>query len=238
MSESIRALDDGRPVHEVMCLGLAHALSASAAAFVRLDRERRQCAVVCWSEEHAWAALSRTTREQSSYLHFGHRQRSPGRWRGTPVFDPLRDLASPSDSLEMELAQTPQEARLVVLGRRHPFRDAELQTLAQCQGLMSAIDRHAFSVCRPEEPQDKTHARGAAAVAQAPGLTQREMEVLWWLSRGMKAVAIARRLGISPRTVNKHLANIYRKLGAHDRLMAVSKAQALGVLPRPDAIPG
>jgi DNA-binding CsgD family transcriptional regulator len=235
MSESIRALDDGRPVHEVMCLGLAHALSASAAAFVRLDRHLRQCVVVCWSAEHAWASLSHTTRGQNGEPCVGHRQRSP--WPRWPTLAPdvLCDLAGPSNCLSMELAETPHETRLVVLGRLRPFHDSEAQILAQCQGVMSAIDRHAFSLCRPEEGQIKTHPPDTAAVAQAPGLTNREMEVLSWLYQGMKAAAIARRLGISPRTVNKHLANIYRKLGAHDRLMAVSKAQSLGVLPHPHA---
>lgn len=36
---------------------------------------------------------------------------------------------------------------------------------------------------------------------------------------------------ISGRTVRKHLQNAYAKLGCHDRMMAVDRARALGILP-------
>ncbi len=35
---------------------------------------------------------------------------------------------------------------------------------------------------------------------------------------------------ISPRTVNKHIENIYRKLGTHDRITTVLRGQAMGFL--------
>jgi len=63
-------------------------------------------------------------------------------------------------------------------------------------------------------------------------LTPRERAVLDHLSAGLTARAIARRLNISPRTVNKHLESTYRKLGACDRLTATLTAQRLGLLSR------
>ena len=51
------------------------------------------------------------------------------------------------------------------------------------------------------------------------------------LARGLLATSIASRLSLSPRTVHKHLGNIYRKLGVHDRLVAVGVARANGLLP-------
>jgi DNA-binding NarL/FixJ family response regulator len=62
-------------------------------------------------------------------------------------------------------------------------------------------------------------------------LTSRELSVLNHLACGLTARAIARSLAISHETVNKHLQNIYRKLGASDRLTAVLTAQRLGILP-------
>jgi DNA-binding NarL/FixJ family response regulator len=62
-------------------------------------------------------------------------------------------------------------------------------------------------------------------------VTDRELAVLGLMADGMIAAAIARRLGISPRTVSKHIENIYRKLGAHDRTTAVLRSQAMGFLP-------
>ncbi len=61
----------------------------------------------------------------------------------------------------------------------------------------------------------------AVATYRLEALTARERGVVTLLSEGMTAVAIAHRLGISPRTVHKHLENIYAKLGVRDRLSAV-----------------
>ncbi|MGW3069074.1 response regulator transcription factor [Streptomyces sp. NPDC001130] len=46
-------------------------------------------------------------------------------------------------------------------------------------------------------------------------------------------LAHRRRLGISVRTVHKHVENIYRKLGTRDRLGTVLRAQRLGLVPAP-----
>lgn len=62
------------------------------------------------------------------------------------------------------------------------------------------------------------------------GLTLREMAILTLLCQGLTAESLARRLGISPRTVGKHLEHIYRKLDVGDRLMAVQRAYDLGLL--------
>ncbi len=63
-----------------------------------------------------------------------------------------------------------------------------------------------------------------------PAMTTRELEVLQLLSEGMLASSIAIRLAVSPRTVHKHLGSVYRKLGVHDRLVAVTLARRLGLL--------
>jgi DNA-binding CsgD family transcriptional regulator len=62
-------------------------------------------------------------------------------------------------------------------------------------------------------------------------ITPRQHVVLCHLSQGLTAAAIAHRLGLSARTVEKHLENLYRALGARDRLEAVLKARDHGLLP-------
>jgi len=55
-------------------------------------------------------------------------------------------------------------------------------------------------------------------------VTAREAEVLLWLSRGKQNRDIADILGMSPRTVTKHLEQIYAKLGVENRATAATVA--------------
>lgn len=57
--------------------------------------------------------------------------------------------------------------------------------------------------------------------AERWGLSAREREVTQWLSAGKADRDIADILGISPRTVHKHLQRIYEKLGVETRTAAV-----------------
>nr|WP_280925031.1 MULTISPECIES: response regulator [unclassified Ciceribacter] len=55
-------------------------------------------------------------------------------------------------------------------------------------------------------------------------LTQRESEVLLWIAKGKSNRDIGDILGLSARTVNKHLEQIYVKLGVENRASAAVKA--------------
>lgn len=55
-------------------------------------------------------------------------------------------------------------------------------------------------------------------------LTEREAEVLLWIARGKTNREIGQILGTSPRTINKHLEQIYKKLGVENRTAAAIKA--------------
>jgi DNA-binding NarL/FixJ family response regulator len=59
------------------------------------------------------------------------------------------------------------------------------------------------------------------------GLTSREGEVLTWLSKGKTNRDIAQILGLSPRTVDKHLEQIYAKLGVENRTAAAAIATSV-----------
>lgn len=62
---------------------------------------------------------------------------------------------------------------------------------------------------------------------QQLGMTVREAEVLLWLSRGKSNREMGQILGISPRTVNKHLEQIFIKLGVENRASAATRAVRL-----------
>jgi len=63
-----------------------------------------------------------------------------------------------------------------------------------------------------------------ALLQRAYALTAREAEVLLWLSRGKPNRDIGEILNISPRTVNKHLEQIFVKLGVENRAAAAGAA--------------
>jgi DNA-binding NarL/FixJ family response regulator len=61
-------------------------------------------------------------------------------------------------------------------------------------------------------------------------LSPRELEVLRLMGDGLTMRQIARRLEISPRTVETHATKLYRKLDVRTRVQAVSKAATIGLI--------
>jgi DNA-binding NarL/FixJ family response regulator len=77
-----------------------------------------------------------------------------------------------------------------------------------------------------------TGARVAASHSLAlGGLSEREREVLLLVARGQSNAEIAKELVLSVRTVEKHVANIYAKIGARGRADAATYALRHGLLP-------
>jgi ATP/maltotriose-dependent transcriptional regulator MalT len=62
-------------------------------------------------------------------------------------------------------------------------------------------------------------------------LTARELEILELLRQRWSNKEIAQKLGITPVTVKRHIANLFGKLGVNKRLDAVAAAEALAILP-------
>ncbi|WP_228973016.1 helix-turn-helix domain-containing protein [Streptomyces sp. DH12] len=108
-----------------------------------------------------------------------------------------------------------------------PFTSRDRLYCARVRPLLAAA---AERCAPPEHPRPHPAPPGPAGGAGCAPLTGREATVLRMLSEGLPAAAMARRLGISVRTVHKHLENLYRKLGTADRLGAVLRAQRAGLL--------
>jgi DNA-binding CsgD family transcriptional regulator len=70
---------------------------------------------------------------------------------------------------------------------------------------------NATLLLRCEQPMDP------APMCKLPELTRRENEVLSWLAQGKSNPEIAAILGLSVRTVYKHVENIFPKLGVENR---------------------
>lgn len=105
---------------------------------------------------------------------------------------------------------------------------------ADADDLLQAVRRvhRGESVLSPEvtEKVVRQIQRGgpAQAAEQVEPLTAREIEVLRLAAQGRTNRAIGRELGISDRTVQGHLANIYGKLNAASRTEAVTEALKRG----------
>lgn len=84
----------------------------------------------------------------------------------------------------------------------------------------------------------RLRALGATGIARGPraatranpvGLSNREVEVLALVAQGLRNGEIARQLVLSPKTIERHVAAVYAKLGVHSRADAGERAAALGI---------
>jgi LuxR family maltose regulon positive regulatory protein len=87
----------------------------------------------------------------------------------------------------------------------------------------------AFSPEGPEKDRQTRSAREDSELVES--LSERELEVLELIARGMTNREIASHLFLSLNTVKVHTRNIYGKLAVNNRTQAVAEARSLGLLP-------
>ncbi|PHR89750.1 MAG: DNA-binding response regulator [Leeuwenhoekiella sp.] len=93
------------------------------------------------------------------------------------------------------------------------------ETLAGGAAMTPAIAMRTLKLLR--NPDAVTHLDKQEEIQ----LSQREIEVLEQLEKGLSYTKIAENLVVSPSTVRKHIENIYKKLQVHNKLEAVKKAR-------------
>jgi DNA-binding NarL/FixJ family response regulator len=93
------------------------------------------------------------------------------------------------------------------------LKDSEPQTL------LNAV-RSAASGSGPIDPRVTAALLAPAPQEPAAGLSPREREVLELVAQGMANKQIARRLGITERTVKAHVGSLFRRIGVGDRTSA------------------
>lgn len=160
----------------------------------------------------------------------------------------LMDLAMPGlDGLEATRqvrAVSPRTAILALTAHEEePYVLAMLEAGASGYLTKSARGREVVEAVRAAAAGEMVFSPGVAArvVGRALGrgeaasraqLSRRELEVLRAAARGLANKQIAAELGLSPRTVQTHLTNIFAKLGVSSRTEAVLRALQEGwVLP-------
>lgn len=116
--------------------------------------------------------------------------------------------------LKRWLSHAPQQGQqLVLTGLDYPLAIKLVGNSASGEPLLKLIDG--------ERPT------GAAMLKLQLTLTERESEVLYWIANGKTNREAAEILAVSPRTVNKHLEQIFPKLGVENRTAAAGVALRL-----------
>jgi DNA-binding CsgD family transcriptional regulator len=110
-------------------------------------------------------------------------------------------------------------AQAVVVGRDgRSFTDRDRRLVALVRGHLAAALRRASG-------GDGLAPPGGPPPPLSP-LSRREEQVLGLVAEGLTDAQVARRLGLSARTVSKHLQRCYRKLGVSNRVSAVRHTPA------------
>ena len=169
---------------------------------------------------------------------------------GSEVLPLMRDLRPKLVLLDISLPGTDGFTLLELLQARHPeVRVVMLSESEQEEHVRAAVSRGAAAyILKTIHPHDLPAAlrqilsqtiyvplpAGAeSAAATAHGLSERELEILRHVARGLSNRAIGKNLWVTEQTIKFHLTNIYRKLGVHNRIGAARQAHRLGITSSP-----
>ena len=142
----------------------------------------------------------------------------------TPIYEQLLGPRGSRYQAALLLERTPNSMFLLALWRKdHDFTDEEVERLEAFRAVMAA----ALAFARAVEAVEATGSACAGtgdARAEAAGLgadrallTRRQRQVAVLIEAGLTNDQIARRLGISSRTVRKHIEDLFEHTGARSR---------------------
>jgi DNA-binding CsgD family transcriptional regulator len=145
-------------------------------------------------------------------------------FRGTPLYDEYYRAVGVHYAMALPVHVHGKELVSFVFNRQdRDFSDRD-------RACAEAIRPHLGDLYRMTRALDGARAAWGVPSTREPAgspLTAREHEVLQWLASGKTDKDIGAILGISPRTVHKHLQRIYEKLGVETRTAAVARAMGL-----------
>lgn len=200
------------------------ALSAAGPAVFAVAGSRA-AGVRCWPPDLAWAAALRDAFVSS--------------WEVGPLTVWCREVGVvPALPVKDVFPGWGTEPGMVVTHAGRVLHELLLVPVARTGATIAAyfLLRHA----RPFDDREVTVVRAVQPVLVAahgrflrppdPALTARQSAVLHLMTEGLTARAIGSRLGISPSTVDKHVRDLYRRLGTQDRASTVRGAEVRGLL--------
>ena len=179
----------------------------------------------CWPPDPGWAATLRDTLSAS--------------WEDGALTRWLREVGVVPPVSAKQIAEGwGTEPGLVLEHRGRVLGELLVVPVARTGATIAAYLAARYE--RPFDDEEVAAARALQPVVVAthgrflrppdPALTARQVEVLHLLAEGRTVRAVGSRLGISQSTVDKHVRDLYRRLGTQDRASTVRAAGARGLL--------
>jgi DNA-binding response OmpR family regulator/DNA-binding CsgD family transcriptional regulator len=143
-------------------------------------------------------------------------------WATPQVYELLDNAGAAADSIALTNSIS-QQLREWISHKPETGRQLSLQQLTKelSVEMLNLIDdkEYLLRLTNPHKPTDDTR-----SFIQQFAVTGREADVLLWIANGKTNREIGQILEMSPRTVNKHLEQIFKKLGVENRTSAAAAA--------------
>lgn len=185
----------------------------------------RAAGVKCWPPDLAWAAVLRDALAAS--------------WEAGPLTRWCREVGVvPAVRADEVLPGWGTEPGLVLEHRGRVLAELLVMPVARTGATIAAyfmtryergFDEAEVAAVRLAQPV-VVASHGRFLRPPEPALTARQADVLRLLAQGRTVRAISSRLGISQSTVDKHVRDLYRRLGTQDRASTVRTAEVRGLL--------
>ena len=140
----------------------------------------------------------------------------------------LQEIGGVLEPMERSINEQAATAARLALGEEafaKAWKAGQTISLEQAIALAleTAKETLSLTASQQEQPVFSISAKAFTSISPA-GLTAREIDVLRLLAQGLTNAQIAERLVIRPRTVDAHLASIFRKIGVSTRSAATRYA--------------
>lgn len=133
-----------------------------------------------------------------------------------------------------EMKKKRPEVRIVVVTAFPEFSDDALAAGADVAVSKHAFNNSDFLAERIQEALAKASRSPSLISNREDGLTERELEVLRWMARGLSDKEISNRMSISDHTVGTHRKSIFSKLHVPNAPAAVAVAMIKGLIRKED----